>query len=121
MSSFKTLLGGRAHFIQISIPNNTGLPASVYNILKDAGIVNPIYVEIDGFMADGTTQRPAFQIATPRPGTMTIASNDFTVHAKTKSLGEPFIFPPTTNFDCIYIRSITSSAILAQFLVIEGL
>jgi hypothetical protein len=121
MSSFKTLLGGRCHLIQISIPDNTGIPVNLYTLLKNAGIVNPIYVELDMFLADGTTQRPAIQMATPRPGTDVLVGTDFSTHGRIRGIGELIKFPPTTNFDSIFIRSNTGSTILGQFLAIEGI
>jgi len=121
MSSFKTLLGGRPHIIKITIPDNTALPVSFYTILKNAGIVAPIYAEISGLLADGSTTRPAIEIATPRPGIATIASGDFSTHHIIKGAGELYTTPPTTNFDYLYIRSNSSSTIDAQLLVLEGI
>jgi hypothetical protein len=121
MSSFKTLLGGRIHIIQVTIPDNTALPVSLYHLLTGAGVIAPTYAEISGLLADGVTSRPAFRLASPCPGQKIIQETDFSTHGITKSAGESFTTPPATSLDFVFIRSITSSPIVAQFLAIEGL
>ncbi len=112
-----TVLGGRAHFIKIQIPATGSLPVSLATLFAQAGILNAKYAEVDGIAVDGATQRAAFQVASPRPETLTLVEGDFTNHAKYILPGSNYLFPPTDDLSSVYIRSL-STAIDAQFTVV---
>lgn len=104
---------------QLTIPSNAGTGAKLLTLLRAAGYLGPdtCAIKVCAKLVDGTTDRPAFLVASPRLAGTAVVAGDFTSHGQPVAAGVDYDEPADTDVDS-YVRSLSASTIAAQVVVV---
>jgi hypothetical protein len=81
-------LGSEIRRVQVTIPIDSDVGTTVGALLRSAGFGGaPVAFKILPTLADGTTSRAAFRIASRRPGATGFAGTDYTTHGQHVAAG----------------------------------
>ena len=118
MSLSVTLLANPVQRISVTIPINTSITATIKSLLQDQGYTGDIlWFKILAVLADKTTPRPAFTLASKRPGATAFVETDFTTNGEPVAAGVECISSPTGACADSGIRSDSGSTITVTIVV----
>ncbi len=88
-------LGSEVRRAQVTIPADSDVGTTVGLLLSSAGLGGaPVAFKILPTLADGTTSRLAFRIASRRPGATAFAGTDYTTHGQHVAAGVEYQSEP---------------------------
>lgn len=98
---------------QIPIPSSaTPMVNSLLQLMQVAGYNGPAFpsqVQIGGVLIDGSTSRPAFTMASPRPGVTVPVGSDATTHGWPVPSGTEYLLASARDASTSYPRSLATS------------